>query len=129
KSNPNDKSQRDRKNATLFYLAQLSLAQGDEDAAKDHIESSLEIFPNSSEEHKLAGDIYCNIAKNSSVFSALKLAKKCIASYEMAIEEDAQNAKALMTAMAFLYEAPGIAGGDKEKAKHYLDLLAQVSPE
>src|SRR5690606_198383 len=61
KSNPNDKSQRDRKNATLFYLAQLSLAQGDEDAAKDHIESSLEIFPNSSEEHKLAGDIYCNI--------------------------------------------------------------------
>lgn len=123
------RSQQDRKNSALFYLAQISLAKEDADTAKTHIESSLEILPNNSEEHKLAGDIYCNLAQQSSIFSALKLAKKCIASYEMAIKKDAQNSKALMAATAFFNEAPGIAGGDKEKSAYYLALLEQVSPE
>lgn len=70
------RSQQDRKNSALFYLAQISLAKEDADTAKTHIESSLEILPNNSEEHKLAGDIYCNLAQQSSIFSALKLAKK-----------------------------------------------------
>src|SRR5690606_11427066 len=112
-----------------FYLAQLSLVKGDADIAKQQIESALELLPNESEEYRLAGDIYCSLGQQSSMFKALSLAKKCIASYETAIKEDPQNIKALAAAAAFLYEAPGIAGGDSEKARHYLSLLEQASPE
>lgn len=117
------------KNSALFYLAQLSLTKGDTGTAQQQIESALELLPNDSEEYRLAGDIYCNIGQQSSMFQALKLAKKCIASYETAIEKDSQNVKALGSATAFLYEAPGIAGGNRKKAEHYLTLLTQASPE
>lgn len=119
----------ERKNSALFYLAQISLLTGELEAAQKHINASLEISPNDSEEYRVAGNIYCNAAQQASLFSARKLAKDCVSAYEAAAKADPQNPRALMAAMAFHFEAPRIAGGNKDRAEEYLALLEQVSPE
>jgi hypothetical protein len=122
-------SRPENKNSALIYLAQISLLTGALDTAKTHIDTSLEIPPNDAEEYRLAGNIYCNAAQEASLFKARTLVKECSTAYEAATKADPHNARALMAAMAFHFEAPKIAGGSKEKAREYQALLEQVSPE
>lgn len=76
-----------------------------------------------------SGDAYCNQAQESSMFSALGLAKKCIAQYEAAVQQFPDNANALVAAMRFYFEAPGFAGGSSKKGRELLARLDKVSAE
>lgn len=116
-------------NDSLLYLARLSLAQGEVEAASDFVERALKIEPNSSDEVAFHAQVLCDSAQAASMFKALKLAKKCIARFEEAVALDDQNLKALMPAVGFHMEAPGIAGGDKDKGEAYLKHLSEISPE
>lgn len=75
------------------------------------------------------GDAYCNQAQQASMFSALGLAKKCIAQYETAVQQFPDNANALVAAMRFYFEAPGVAGGSSKKGRELLAKLDEVSAE
>ncbi len=81
------------------------------------------------EELILAGDAYCNQAQQASMFSALGLAKKCIAQYEAAVQQFPDNANALVAAMRFYFEAPGVAGGSSKKGRELLAKLDKLSAE
>lgn len=124
----NSKSSAD-KNESLMYLGWIALAQGDEKLAVRYIDQALAITPNESEELLAAGDIYCNQAKLSSIFTAIKLAKKCIAHYESAVQLDNTNVEALVAATRFHLSTPSIAGGSSTRGKEHLDRLQQISPE
>lgn len=118
-----------QKNDSLIYLSRIALDTGDTETAVKHIEEALRFEPTTAEEIVLSGDIYCNQGQQSSMFSALGLAKKCIAQYEAAIKNSPEDANALLSAIRFYLEAPGVAGGSTKKGKELLERLSSVSPE
>lgn len=117
------------KNDALTYLSKISMAQGEAEAAIEYIEKALALEPTNTDEVVLSGDAYCNLAQQSSMFAALKLAKKCIAQYEAAITLDGNHVNALASAVKFHLSAPGIAGGSGKKGEAYLERLSTLSPE
>lgn len=119
----------EQKNESLMYLGRIALVTGDANAAVEQIETALKLEPNTADEIVLAGDIYCNQAQQSSMFSALGLAKKCIAQYEAAVQQFPEDTHALVSAMRFYFEAPGFAGGSSKKGEELLARLNKLSPE
>ena len=119
----------EHKSQGLMYMSWLYLAQGKTESAIEYIEQALKVEPNTAEELTLSGDIYCNHAQRSSMFSALKMAKKCIAQYEEALKLEPENVDTVMTAMQFYLAAPSFAGGDTEKGNALLEKLKSLSPE
>jgi tetratricopeptide (TPR) repeat protein len=119
----------EHKNQAHMYLSWLYLGQGKTESAIEHIEQALKVEPNTAEELTLSGDIYCNHAQRSSMFSALKMAKKCIAQYEEALKLEPENVDTLMTTMQFYLAAPSFAGGSTEKGNVLLEQLKILSPE
>lgn len=116
-------------NDAFQFLSRIQLMQGKFDEAIEYSEKGLDIEPNVSEEYEILGDAYCSKAQNSSMFSALKLAKKCIAHMRTAISLDPNNIRALVYGIGFNFEAPGVAGGSKEEGQEMLETLKKVSPE
>lgn len=117
------------KNESLIFLGRIAIMRGDTELAVDYVEQALAIKPNSAEEVKISGDVYCNQAQGSSIFAALKLAKKCVAQYEAALQIDANNVEALAAAARFYLSAPAIAGGSTKKGAGHLQRLQHLSPE
>lgn len=117
------------KNDALIYLSKISLAQSDAEAAIEYIEKALALKPTTADEVVLSADAYCNLAQQSSMFSALKLAKKCIAQYQAAAALEPNHVNALASAARFYLTAPGIAGGSSKKGEAFLERLSSISPE
>jgi tetratricopeptide (TPR) repeat protein len=116
-------------NQALIYLSWLQLNQGKTESARDYIERALKVSPNTADELTLSGDIYCGQAQQASMFAALKMAKKCLAQYEAAVELEPENVEALFSAMQFYFGAPSFAGGSVEKGNALLEKLKTISPE
>lgn len=119
----------DAKNEALLYLSRLALDKGDPDAAVDYVAEALDEQPNGAEELKLSGDVYCNKAQESSMFSALRLARKCIGQYRAALDEDPEHIPALVAAASFSLTAPSVAGGSSKRGAELLERLSELSPE
>lgn len=117
------------KNDSLIYLSRIAMETGKAAESTDYIEEALKLPPTDIDEIILSGDVYCNQATQSSVFSALKLAKKCIAQYETAVRIAPDNPNALLSAARYYFEAPVIAGGSTKKGEAFLTHLSDVSPE
>jgi tetratricopeptide (TPR) repeat protein len=116
-------------NESLFYLSKIDLQKGDTETAVKHIDQALLIEPNNAEELLASGDAYCSHAQKSSIFTALKFAKKCIAQYDSAVNMEPENATALLAAIKFHMEAPSIAGGSAKRGNELMDRLVRLSPE
>lgn len=68
----------------------------------------------------------CNLASSASMFSALGYAKRCKKAYETALTLAPQNPRSYIALGSFLAQAPGIAGGDKDKALALAQQLKQL---
>lgn len=117
------------KNESLMYLSKISLVKNDSESAVNYIEQALLMEPTNAEELLLSGDAYCAQAQKSSIFTALKLAKKCIAQYDTAVSQYPDNIAALVSSVKFHLSAPSIAGGSTKKGNEFLVRLSQLSPE
>ncbi|HOY22506.1 MAG TPA: hypothetical protein PK002_05095 [Cellvibrio sp.] len=117
------------KNESLMYLSKISLVKNDSESAVNYIEQALLMEPTNAEELLLSGDAYCAQAQKSSIFTALKLAKKCIAQYDTAVSQYPDNIAALVSSVKFHLGAPSIAGGSTKKGNEFLVRLSQLSPE
>jgi tetratricopeptide (TPR) repeat protein len=117
------------KNEALIYLSRIDVEKGNTENAVKYIEQALLIEPTNVEELILSGDIYCAHAQKSSMFTALKMAKKCIGQYDAAVNADSENVTALFMATRYYLGAPSIAGGSTTKGNEYLARLSLLSPE
>ena len=117
------------KNESSIYLSKIAKEKGDGDTAIKYIEQALAIEPNSVEELLVSGDIYCEQAQKSSVFSALKLAKTCISQYDAAVDLAPDNIGALTSAAKFHLNAPSIVGGSTKRGNELLNHLSHLSTE
>lgn len=116
-------------NESLIYLSKINLHMGDAQNAVKYIDQALLVEPNPAEEMVAAGMAYCALAQQSSIFTALKMAKTCIAHYEAALTQEPANTSALSAAMKFHMDAPSIAGGSVKRGSELLERLAKISPE
>jgi len=109
-------------------LCRESLGKDDVAAAVEYGEKAVQLDGGNWECRLWLGHAYGRKAQKSSVFSKLSNAKKCKAAYEKAVELKADSAEARQALMEYLLQAPGIAGGDKNKAGEQASEILKLDP-
>ncbi|MES2672916.1 MAG: tetratricopeptide repeat protein [Pseudomonadota bacterium] len=117
------------KNATLRHLGKVEFHAGNYDKAIDYLQQAIAVDPDSAVDYFLLGKSYGQKAQASSMFSALGLAKKCLASFEKAYSLDSKNTQILQGLVEYHFAAPAIAGGSQEKLLQYSAELKKIAPE
>ena len=98
------------------------------DPAVSACERAVNLAPQSSFYHLWLGRAYGEKADKAGFFSAAGLAKKVRSSFERAVQLDPNNAEARTDLAEFYFEAPGIVGGGKEKAREQANILLTLNP-
>ena len=123
----------DPKNAdALIARAELILNQGQEarmDEAVKLGEQCVAAHPQNSECHEIMGSLYSMKAANGGMMSALSYAGKGREALLKAVELNPKNYGARHVLMMFYLQAPGIAGGGKDKAQDLLLDTAKVNKD
>jgi tetratricopeptide (TPR) repeat protein len=78
--------------------------------------------------HFVLAEIVGDIAERSNVFKQMGLAKRFKKEIDTAIALDPKNADALWDLMLYYHMAPGIMGGDKDKARATPARISQIDP-
>jgi tetratricopeptide (TPR) repeat protein len=119
---------REKDNARAHYLlAKASVKLGDYETADKHSEQAIKLEENAIY-LLMRGDSVGLRARHGSKIKAIGRAKKCVAAYTRAAEIDPDNLKARVSVFAFNREAPGIAGGNKDRARAQLPEIARIKP-
>lgn len=87
-----------------------------EDDAEDALGPFLQQHPDDVRAQLLAGDIYLTLAQKASIFSAPGLAGKGLTAYKKAHALAPDNIEAMQSLFGFYLRAPGMVGGDRDKA-------------
>lgn len=109
----------------LVLQAKAMLSLQDDEALEEMMPKVLQTFPDHAELLYLASANQFNLAQSGSMFSARGRAKQGLSYLKQAVKADPTNYKYQQTLISFYLNAPGIAGGDEEEAKHVADLLLQ----
>lgn len=100
-----------------LQLCKLNLENGNIDMAVSYGEKAVQLDENSSEYHFWLGQAYGQKAQKASLLNKFTYAKKCKREWEQAVQLDPNNVEARLLLASYYLQAPGIAGGDKNKAK------------
>lgn len=120
-----------KKTKDAFLLAALGrteLALGETEAAADWLEKAIKLDMTNAEYQFLYGNASCNHAQKAIMLSALAHAKRCVKAYETAHSLAPAEPKYLQALAQYYAQAPGIAGGDKAKAKTLAEQLTTINP-
>jgi lipopolysaccharide biosynthesis regulator YciM len=117
------------KNTILTRLGEVEFHAGNYDKAIDYLQQAIVVDPNSAVNYLLLGRSYGQKAQTGSMFSAMGLAKKCIASFEKAYSLDPKNTQILQALVEYHSTAPSIVGGSQDKLLQYSAELKKISPE
>lgn len=115
--------------AAMFYLGRIAFEQKEHNDALEWFEKAFAEKPNSPLFAMWVGNAYGRQAQSASVFKQAKLAKRCIAHYEKAIELDPAFIPARFRAIDFYVEAPGIVGGGRDKAEAQVQEIESIDPK
>jgi predicted Zn-dependent protease len=109
-----------------FQLAVSAWRLGDLKAAKKRLKPLIDANYAIGDSLYLKGLIHLSEVDRVSVFKKLGAAKKAREAWIEAIEKDPQHALSLFAIVGFFSQAPGIAGGDVDKARLWLTRLETV---
>jgi len=113
--------------SALVLMARIHLAYNNYEDALTLLKEALSIEPGSSDVHVYLAEAYGQKIQNSGVFDKMGLAKTIRKASERAVTADPKNIDALESLMEFHAEAPGIVGGDKDKARDLAERIAQLN--
>jgi tetratricopeptide (TPR) repeat protein len=116
-------------NAEAHYrlgLVFLSRQYRNEDDAVDHMERAVEITPASADYQYGLGAAYGTKAQNAGVFKQAFLAPKVKKAFERAVGLNPKLVEAHVGLAQYYWKAPGIMGGDMEKAMKEADAVIQL---
>src|SRR6185312_16073993 len=108
-------------------MARIELAYDNYEPALKLLKEAVSIDPGSSDAHVYLAEAYGQKIQNSGVFDKMGLAKTIRKESERAVAADPKNIDALESLMEFHAEAPGIVGGDKDKARELAERIAQLN--
>ena len=110
----------------LALLGQTEALLNNADKAEDLLEKAVKLDSNNADYQHWYATVSCNLAASASMFSALGYAKRCKKAYETALKLAPENPRSYIALGSFLAQAPGIAGGDKDKAQALAQQLKQL---
>ncbi|KAA3609770.1 MAG: tetratricopeptide repeat protein [Calditrichaeota bacterium] len=108
------------------WLGRTFFRLGDIDEAVDHCEESVELDDKNAEYHFWYGQVLGREVQEASVFRQPFLAPKVLEEFERTIELDPKHVGGRVGAAQYYLMAPGIMGGDNEKAEEYAKVLIDM---
>jgi tetratricopeptide (TPR) repeat protein len=113
-------------NAEVNYLlSKVSVMLGDHDGGIEYGKEAVELDESVSDYHLWLGRAHGMQAQKGSKLMALFRAKRAKDSFVKAVELDPNSIQARLQLAQYLLMAPGIAGGDKEKAVDHVKVIDQ----
>jgi len=112
----------------VWLLSRIKLAFGDLDGALVPAQQAVALEDGSSDYHLQLAEVYGEMAARASMFAAAGLAHKFKGELDASLARNPKNLDALDALMQYSYQAPGLMGGDKAKARSIADQLVQLSP-
>jgi tetratricopeptide (TPR) repeat protein len=109
-------------------LSRVKVAFGDLDGALKPAQQAVALEDGNSNYHFQLARVYGEMADRASMFAAASLAGKFKAELDAALARDPKNLDALEALMEYSFQAPGMMGGDKGKARAIAEQLVQLSP-
>jgi tetratricopeptide (TPR) repeat protein len=111
-----------------YLLSRVELAFGDSDGALKSAQQAVALEDANSNYHYQLAEVYGEMAERASIFAAASLAGKLKGELEASLARDPKNLDALDALMQYCFQAPGMMGGDKGKARAIAEELVQLSP-
>lgn len=99
-----------------YYTGRAYFDKGQYKESAGWFEQAVERVPGNAEYHLWLGRAYGSWARESNMFRKMSLAGDIKREFVKAVELDPENLDARGDLISFYLEAPGVAGGDKEKA-------------
>jgi tetratricopeptide (TPR) repeat protein len=116
--------QKNSKDAQALYcMSRIKLAFGDADSAISLAEQAIAIDGSKAEYHFALGQAMGSKAQKASMFSGMRMAHTIKKEAELAVQMDPKFVDGYSLLIGFHLNAPGIAGGDKKKARELADKL------
>lgn len=117
------------KNEALYYLARISFDEHDYEKAKDYLNQSVALEPNSSDEYYWLGYVYGELAKQdtTSLFKKATYASNSQKYLQLSVTADPQNIEAHRGLFWFYISAPTVVGGGIDKAEKKLADIRSMS--
>ena len=109
-----------------FYLGRTYIRLNKMSDAVDSFEKTVSLCDTSAKYHLIYGNALFMLAGQGSKFKLFGRIKKGRRELDRAIELDPENLPARYALIQFYSQAPGIMGGDKNKAKQYMDEMIQI---
>ncbi len=111
-----------------YILARIRHEFDQLDEAAKLGEAAVRLDPKSSPAHRELGEIYADQADHVSFLKQLGFARKIRAEFDAALAIAPKDPDNLFDQMQYFVEAPGVAGGDKNKAAQAANDLVKIDP-
>jgi tetratricopeptide (TPR) repeat protein len=108
-----------------FLLSKVSVMLGDHDGGIKYGKKAVKLDESVPDYHLWLGRAHGMQAQRGSKLKALFRAKRAKNSFVKAVELDPNSVQARLQLAQYLLMAPGIAGGDKEKAEDHVKIIDQ----
>jgi tetratricopeptide (TPR) repeat protein len=118
-ANPNDA-------AGLWWMARIKQEYGDLDGALPLAEKAVALDGRNASYRGVLAQLYGRMAQRASVLRQTLLARRCKKELDLALQLDPNHVRLLVGYMEYLWEAPGIIGGDKKKAREIPERVGRI---
>ena len=114
---------------SVWLLSRAKGALGELDDAMKLAEAAIAADPSNASYHVQAAAVAGRIAEKTTLLKQLTYARRARQELDAALGLDASNVDAKWGLMMYFYAAPGLIGGDKNKAVQIGEQLATVTPD
>ena len=109
-------------------LSRIKLAFGDLDGALKSAQQAVALEDGNSNYHFQLAEVYGEMAARASMFAAAGFARKFKGELDASLARDPKNLDALDALMQYSFQAPGMMGGDKGKARAIAERTGATQP-
>lgn len=113
---------------TQYLLGSIKAASGDVEGALAHAEKAATLSPRDADYRYAVAELYGRKAQNANALSQIGLAKRFKKEIEAAIALDPKHVDSREALMEYYWQAPGIVGGDKKKAREMAAEIGRLDP-
>jgi tetratricopeptide (TPR) repeat protein len=109
-----------------YLMGAVAYKWGQHDAAQQYAEKAVQLAPQNASYHWLLAQIVGDQAERASIFKQIGLAKRFRSETETVLRMDPRHIDAHFGMMLYYFKAPGIVGGDKDKAAAEIEAIARI---
>jgi tetratricopeptide (TPR) repeat protein len=109
-----------------YLMGRVLYRWGDGTAAMPYAEKAVKLAPRNAEYHWLLAELLGQQAQRANVFRQIGLARRFRSETETVLELNPRHVEAHYGMMIYYLKAPGIVGGDKNKARAEADAVAKI---